>query len=70
MQNLKKHKKRKKDTICEHNRANCSCQNVRFSAFFIFAVLGISIFRDVLIGFQKSKNNKIPKQQKQKKQQQ
>ena len=41
-----------------------------FSAFFIFAVVGISIFSEVfLIGFQKSKNNKIPKQQKQKQQQ-
>ena len=38
IQNLKKHKKGKKHTICEHNCANCSCSSVLFSAFFIFAV--------------------------------
>ena len=38
------------------------------SAFFIFAVFGISIFQKCfLIGFQKSNNNKIPKQEKQQK---
>ena len=39
-----------------------------FSAFFIFVFLAVSIFfRGVfLIGFKRSKNNKIPKQQKQK----
>ena len=37
MQILKKHKK-EKDTICEHNCANCSCLSVLFSAFFIFPV--------------------------------
>ena len=42
-----------------------------FSAFFIFVVFGISIFSEMfLIGFQKSKNNKIPMQEKQKQQQQ
>ena len=42
--------------------------SVFFSAFFMFVFFAISkIFRDVfLIGFKKSKNNKIPKQQKQK----
>ena len=57
MQNWKKHQKRKNDTICEHTCANCSCQNVRFfSAFFIFAVFGISMFfRDVFDRFPKFK---------------
>ena len=43
---LKETQKTKKDTICEHTCANCSCQNVRFffSAFLIFAVLGLSMF--------------------------
>ena len=68
MQHLKKHKK-KKDTICEHNCANCSCPNVLFSAFFIFAVFPISIFRDVFDRFPKTKNNKKPKQAKKKQQQ-
>ena len=65
---LKETQKRKKDTICEHNCANSSCQNVRFfSAFFIFAVFPISIFSEMfLTGFQKSKNNKIAKQEEQK----
>ena len=27
---------KRKNTICEHTCANCSCQNVLFSAFFIF----------------------------------
>ena len=35
---LKETQKKKKDTICEHNCANCSCASVLFSAFFIFAV--------------------------------
>ena len=57
---LKETQKRKKDTICEHTCANCSCQNVLFSAFLIFAVFGISMFSEMfLIGFQYSKNNKI-----------
>ena len=30
---LKETQKTKKDTICGHTCANCSCQNVRFSAF-------------------------------------
>ena len=63
MQNWKKNKKRKKNTICEHNCANCSCQNVCFfSAFLIFAVFGISLFfRDVF--WLVSQNQKIPKKQ-------
>ena len=35
---FKETQKRKKDTICEHNCANCFCQNVRFFCIFIFAV--------------------------------
>ena len=31
-----KRKKKKKNTICEHTRASCSCQNVRFLCFCIF----------------------------------
>ena len=52
---LKETQKTKKDTICEHTCANCSCQNVRFfSAFLIFAVFGISMFfRDVFDRFPK-----------------
>ena len=46
MQKLKKHKQEKKNTICENNCANCSCQNVRFfSAFFIFAVFQFPFFQ-------------------------
>ena len=47
MQNLEKHKfdkKKKKDTICEHNCANCSCQNVRFVFFLHFSVLLFLLF--------------------------
>ena len=65
MQNLKKHKKY---TICEHNCVNCSCQNVCFSAFFIFAGFSISMFfRDVFDWFPKIK--KYKKQSKQNKKQ-
>ena len=53
-----KETQKRKNTICEHTCANCSCQNIRFffvsSAFFIFAVLGISMFfRDVFDMFPK-----------------
>ena len=45
--NLKETPKRK-NIVCEHTCSNCSCLNVRFSAFFIFGVFGISNFwRDV-----------------------
>ena len=65
---FKETQKKKKDTICEHNCANCSCQSVRFSAFLIFAVFSISVFiEDVLFGFPKSKIQK--KQSKQTKKQ-
>ena len=33
---LKETQKTKKDTICEHTCANCSCQNVRFFCIFDF----------------------------------
>ena len=63
MQHWKKHKK-KKCTICEHTCANCFCQNVYFSAFFIFVVFELHVFWEMfLIGSQKS-SNKIWKQQK------
>ena len=60
----KKHKKEKKDTICEHTCANCSCQNVLFSAFFIFGFFcNLQNFqRCFLIGSQNSNNYKIWKQ--------
>ena len=64
---LKETQKRKKDTICEHNCANNSCQNVRF--FFIFHFCCFSnfhFFRDVFDRFPKIKNNKIAKQEEQK----
>ena len=64
---IERNTKKKKNTICEHNCANSSCQNVRFFLFFffIFAVFPISIFSEMfLTGFQKSKkNNKIAKQE-------
>ena len=43
MQTLKKHKKKKKNTICEHACANWSCQNVRFF-FCMFNVCRFSNF--------------------------
>ena len=68
-----KETQRKKDTICEHNCANCSCQNVRFffSAFFIFCCFfNFHFFRDVFDWFPKSKNTKNNKASKTKKQEQ
>ena len=64
-----KETQKRKNTICEHTCANCSCQNVRFFFFFLHLSLlpffGIScFFRDVLIGFQKSKITKHEKQHK------
>ena len=58
---LKETQQTKKDTICEHTCANCSCQNVRFFfCILIFAVLEFACFSKMfLIGFQNSKNNKI-----------
>ena len=54
---LKETQKRKKDTICEHTCANCSCQNVRFfSAFFIFVFLKFPICSKVL--FERFENQK------------
>ena len=38
-------KKKKKDTICEHSCANCSCQNVLVFCIFHFLGFGISNFR-------------------------
>ena len=32
----KETQKKKKDTVCEHNCANCSCPNVRFFLHFSF----------------------------------
>ena len=65
---LKETQKTKKDTICEHTCANCSCQNVRFFLHFWFLLfLEFPCFSEMfLIGFQNSKNHKIWKQQKQK----
>ena len=67
---FKETQERKNDTICEHNCANCSCQNVRFFLHFSFLLFGNFHFfqRCFLMGFRKlkKKKNKIPKQQKQK----
>ena len=67
-----KETQKKKDTICEHTCANCSCQNVRFfSAFFIFAVFETSMFfRDVSDRFPKVKKHNKYESNKNKKQQQ
>ena len=67
MQNLAKHKK-KKDTICEHTCANCSCQNVSFFQHFSFSLIfEFPFFRDVFWEVAKNqKKQKIWKQQKQK----
>ena len=59
---IERNTKKKKDTICEHTCANCSCQNVRFFflhfSFLLF--LEFPCFSEIfLTGFQKSKNNKI-----------
>ena len=69
---LKETQKRKKDTICEHNCANSSCQNVRFfSAFFIFAVFPICILSEMFFDrFPKIKKQQNSKARRTKKQQQ
>ena len=58
---FKETQKRKKDTICKHTCANCSCQNVLFLCIFHFWVfLQFPIFqRCFLIGSQNSKKYKI-----------
>ena len=58
---FKETQKRKKDTICEHTCANCSCQNVPFLCIFHFWVFcNFQFFqRCFLIGSQSSKNYKI-----------
>ena len=59
----------KKDTICEHNCANCSCQNVRFffCIFHFCCFCNFHFFSEMfLTDFQKSKHNKIGKQEEQK----
>ena len=58
---IERNTKKKKDTICEHTCANCSCQNVRFFLHFsVLLFLEFPCFSGMfLIGFQKSKNNKI-----------
>ena len=63
---FKETQKRKKDTICEHTCASCSCQNVLFLCIFHFWVFcNFQCFqRCFLIGSQNSKNYKIGKQQK------
>ena len=66
MQNLKKHKKEKNDTICEHTYANCSCQNVHFFCFILFFLQFPKCSEMFFDRFQKIKNNNISKQQKQK----
>ena len=68
---LKETQKRNKDTICEHNCANSFCQNVRFSAVFIFAVCPISIFSEMFFDrFPKIKKQQNSKARRTKKQQQ
>ena len=59
---IERNTKKEKDTICEHNCANCSCQNVRlfFFCIFHFSVFSISIFWCFWLISQKSK---IPKNQ-------
>ena len=58
---FKETQKRKKDTICEHTCANCSCQNVLFLCIFHFwGFCNFQFFqRCFLIGSQNSKNYKI-----------
>ena len=66
---LKETQKRKKDTICEHSCANCSCQNVRFFLHFSFWGFRNFYFQRAmfLIGSQDSKitNTKATKTKKQ-----
>ena len=70
---LKETQKRKKDTICEHNCANSSCQNVRF--FFFFCIFhfccfsNFHFFRDVFDRFPKIKKQQNSKARRTKKQQ-
>ena len=67
MQNLKKHKKEKTDTICEHTCANCSCQNVLFLCIFHFWVFcTFQFFSEMfLIGIKKRTKYESNKNQKQ-----
>ena len=68
MQNWKKHKKEKKTLFVNTTVLTALVKmSVFFSAFFIFVVFPIPIFSEMfLTGFQKSKNNKIAKQEEQK----
>ena len=65
MQNWKKHKKETKTLFVNTTVLTAFVKMSVFCAFFIFAVFPISIFvqRCFLTGFQKSKNNKIAKQE-------
>ena len=44
---FKETQKRKKDSICEHTCANCSCQNVLFFCIFHFFFFAISNFSEM-----------------------
>ena len=67
---FKETQKRKKDTICEHNCANCSCQNV-FSCIFHFCYFWkFHFFRDVFDWFPKIKKWQNTKARKRKQKQQ
>ena len=56
---FKETQKKKKDTICEHNCANCSCENVLFLCIFHFCCFfNIRFFDDVFEWFPKIKKTK------------
>ena len=57
---FKETQKKKKDTICEHNCANCSCENVLFFVHFSFLLFFQYPFFLMMFlnGFPKSKNTK------------
>ena len=68
---FKETQKRKKDTICEHNCANCSCQSVRFFCIFHFCCFFNFRFflKMFLFGFPKSKKQKNQRKQNKKQEQ-
>ena len=68
MQNLQKYNKEKKTLLVNTTVLIALVKmSVFFSAFFIFAIFGISIFfREVFRQVPKIKNNKIAKQEEQK----
>ena len=68
---FKETQKNKKDTICEHNCANCSCQSALFFCIFHFCCfLNFRFLKMFLFGFPKSTHTKKNQSKQNKKQEQ